>query len=94
MDKNSKLWGYDPNEPEKLAGFGNRGREVHLLFVDLSRASDNVPITNGWKILDGKHINVHSRFKIKLGNELSDCLLLTKDLRQGCNFPRHCLKYI
>jgi len=71
-------------------------QQLHLLFVDLEKAFDSVPLKNLWKSLEhnniGKSIiraikrlceNYFS--KIKIGKQLSSAFYLTKGLRKGCS---------
>jgi hypothetical protein len=80
----------------------DRGKRVavnqplHLLFVDLEKAYDSVPLENLWKAL--KHYNIsdsiiraikklyeNSFSKINFGKQLSSGFDITKGLRQGCS---------
>ncbi|XP_030766627.1 uncharacterized protein LOC115890522 [Sitophilus oryzae] len=72
-----------------------RNREAHLLFVDLSKAYDTVPIQKLWQVLENSPINntaikaikqlYHQAFsRIKIGSNISETFYVTKDLRQGC----------
>ena len=65
-------------------------RELHLLFIDLTKAYDSVPLNKLWETIDKSTINTRlieaikslykgSSSKIKIGN------LITKGLRQGCS---------
>ena len=69
---------------------------LHLLFVDLKKAYDSVPLKNLWKALE--HYNIsnsiiraikrlyeNSFSKIKIGKQLSLVFYVTKGLRQGCS---------
>ena len=69
---------------------------LHLLFVDLEKAYDSVPLENLWKALE--HYNIsnsiiraikklyeNSFSKIKIGKQLSPGFYITKGLRQGCS---------
>ena len=69
---------------------------LHLLFVDLEKAYDSVPLENLWKVLE--HYNIRNSIikaikrlyenpvsKIKIGKQLSSGFYLTKGLRQGCS---------
>jgi hypothetical protein len=69
---------------------------VHLLFVDLEKAYDSVPLKNLWKALE--HYNIsnsiiraikrlyeNSFSRIKIGKLLSPGFYVTKGLRQGCS---------
>lgn len=70
-------------------------QEVHLLFIDLSKAYDNIPITKLWEALEQTGISITiikaiknlykgSISKIKIGNKISSGFEVTKGLRQGC----------
>jgi len=69
---------------------------LHLLFVDLEKAYDSVPLKNLWKAL--KHYNISNSIimaikrlyenffsTIKIGKLLSPGFYVTKGLRQGCS---------
>jgi len=69
---------------------------LHLLFVDLERTYDSVPLKNLWKAL--KHYNIGNSIimaikrlyenpfsKIKIGKQLSSGFYVTKGLQQGCS---------
>jgi len=69
---------------------------LHLLFVDLEKAYDSVPLKNLWKALE--HYNIsnntirpikrlceNSFSKIKVGKQLSSVFYITKGLRQRCS---------
>ena len=70
-------------------------RDVHLLFVDLTKAYDTIPVQKLWQVLEKSPINNtvitavkqlydQATSRIKLGNKLSENFLVTKGLRQGC----------
>lgn len=72
-----------------------RNWDTHLLFIDLEKAYDNVPLNKLMDTLDaagiGKryirainNIYEHTKGVIKLGKYLSDPFPITKGLRQGC----------
>lgn len=72
-----------------------RNREVHLLFVDLTKAYDTVPIQKLWQVLENSPINNtaiqairqlynQALSRIKIGNNVSETFYVTKGLRQGC----------
>jgi len=69
---------------------------LHLLFVDLEKSYDSVPLENLWKTLE--HYNIRNSIikaikrlyensvsKIKIGKQLSSGFYTTKGLRQGCS---------
>jgi len=69
---------------------------LRLLFVDLEKAYDSVPLKNFWKAL--KHYNISNNIimaikrlyenffsKIKIGKQLSSGFYVTQGLRQGCS---------
>jgi len=69
---------------------------LHLLFVDLEKAYDSVPLQNLWKALEHHNISnsiiraikrlyENSFSKIKFGKQLSSGFHITKGLRQGCS---------
>jgi len=71
-------------------------QQLHLLFVDLEKAYDSVPLRNLWKALE--HYNIgnsiiraikrlyeNSFSKIKIRKQLSSGFYVTKGLRQGCS---------
>jgi len=71
-------------------------RELHLLFIDLTKACDSVPLNKLWETLDRSTINTRlieaikslykgSSSKIKIGNPISKGFKVTKGLRQGCS---------
>jgi len=78
-------------------------RELHLLFIDLTKAYDGVPLNKLWETLDRSAINTRlieaikslykgSNSKIKIGNLSTKGLKVTKGLRQGCSLSPS-LKY-
>jgi len=69
---------------------------LHLLFVNLEKVYDSVPLENLWKALE--HYNIRNSIikaikrlyenfvsKIKIGKQLSSGFYRTKGLRQGCS---------
>jgi hypothetical protein len=69
---------------------------LHLLFVDLEKVYDSVPLKNLCKALEHynisnsiirtiKRLNENSFSKIKIGKQLSSGFYVTKGLRQGCS---------
>jgi hypothetical protein len=69
---------------------------LHLLFVDLEKAYDSVPLKNLWKALEPysisnsiiraiKRLYENSFSEINLGKQLSSGFYITKGLRQGCS---------
>lgn len=72
-----------------------RGREVHLGFIDLQKAYDNVPVARVWEEMDGLQISENligatqnlyknNTSQIKIYSRLSDPFPVSKGLRQGC----------
>jgi len=69
-------------------------RETHLLFVDLTKAFDSIPILKLWEVLGESDINntlikalqnlYGNTAQVKIGNTLSHPFNITKGLRQGC----------
>ena len=71
-------------------------RKLHLLFIDLIKAYDSVPLNKLWETLDKSTINTRlidaikllyggSSSKIKIGNLTTKDFKVTKGLRQGCS---------
>ena len=83
---------------------------LHLLFVDLEKACDSVPLQNLWKTLEHNNISnstiraikslYESSFsKIKIGEQPSSGFYITEGLRQGCSLSpnltfKNCAIYI
>lgn len=72
-----------------------KNQEVHLLFVDLKKAYDSVPLVKLWQTLERSSVNVEliravkSLYyqpitKIKIGKKVTPGFVPTKGLRQGC----------
>jgi hypothetical protein len=69
-------------------------QETHLLFVDLMKAYDSIPISKLWKVLGESNINntlikalqnlYSNTAQVKTGNILSHPFNITKGLCQGC----------
>lgn len=70
-------------------------QELHLLFVDLKKAYDSIPLNMLWKALEETNINIelikvvktlyqNTSIKIKQGSFISDGFIPTKGLKQGC----------
>jgi hypothetical protein len=70
---------------------------LHLLFVELEKAYDCVPLENLWKALEHyiisnsiirtiKKLYENSFSKIKFGKQHSSGFYITKGLRQRCSF--------
>lgn len=73
----------------------NTGRSIHLLFIDLAKAYDNVPVSMLWEAMEETNINnviiktiqelyKDTTIKIKTGERLSKGFTVTKGLKQGC----------
>jgi hypothetical protein len=69
---------------------------LHLLFVDLEKAYDSVPLKNVWRALEHYDISnsiireikrLHENSRIKMGEHLISGFYVTKGLRQGCSLP-------
>ena len=71
--------------------------KTHILFIDLKKAYDNIPIDKlrVWEVLPQTNLNqsvitaiknlyAHSAARVKIGNKLSPPPYITKGLRQGC----------
>jgi hypothetical protein len=67
-------------------------RELHLLFINLTKACDSIPLNKLWKTLDGLAINTRLivaiktlyegySCKIKIGNLITKGFKVTKGLR-------------
>ena len=72
-----------------------RNRATHLMFVDLQKAYDNIPMQKMWEVLQETNINhtliqaIQNLYKnmtsvIKIGNKITESFLVNKGLRQGC----------
>jgi len=69
-------------------------QETHLLFVDLTKAYDSIPISKLWEVLGETNIkntlikalkNLYSNTaQVKIGNILSHPFNIIKGLCQGC----------
>ncbi|XP_060524437.1 uncharacterized protein LOC132700877 [Cylas formicarius] len=80
---------------EKMSAFN---KEIHLLFVDLKKAYDTIPLTKLWEALDKTNLSVNiirsvkelyrnCHIKVKVGQKISN-----KGLKQGCSVsPRYIL---
>lgn len=71
------------------------GRDLHLLFIDLTKAYDNVPVRELWKALENTNISCRvinaiqelyrdTKIKIKIGRSTSKGFNTSKGLKQGC----------
>ena len=69
---------------------------LHLLFVDLEKTYDSMPLKNLWKALEHynicksiirgiKRLSENSFSKIKIGKQLSSGFHITKGPREGCS---------
>jgi len=69
-------------------------QETHLLFVDLTKAYDSIPVSKFWEVLGESNINntlikalqnlYGNTAQVKIGNKLSHPFNITKGLCQGC----------
>jgi len=69
-------------------------QETHLLFADMTKAYDSIPISKLWEVLGESNINntlikalqnLYSKTaQVKIGNKLSHPFSITKGLRHGC----------
>lgn len=77
---------------EKMSAFN---KEIHLLFVDLKKAYDSIPLTRLWEALDRTNLSINiirsikelysnCRIKVKTGSKMSFGFTPTKGLKQGC----------
>ena len=80
-------------------------RELHLLFINLTKAYDSVPLNKLWETLDKSTINTRlteaikllykgSTSKVKIGNLTTKGFKVTKGLRQGCSLSPTLFKII
>lgn len=70
-------------------------QETHLMFIDLQKAYDTVPVKKLWKVLHETNVN-HTIIRalknlydgtssrVKIGNNFSEKFPVDKGLRQGC----------
>ncbi len=71
------------------------GRELHIVFLDIAQAYDNVPVNKLWEVL--RRLNLKSSLIaavkelyseqagiVKVGKHLTESFPITKGLRQGC----------
>ena len=70
----------------------SHNHELFLAFIDLEKAYDSVPHSNLWKVMADrdkwnniKRVLTVNVAYVKIGNELSDPIEVTKGLRQGCS---------
>lgn len=70
-------------------------QELHLLYVDLKKAYDSVPLNKLWEALEKTNINTElikavkslykqTQTKIKIGHTITNGFTTTKGLKQGC----------
>ena len=73
----------------------NINQELHLVFVDLQKAYDSVPLVRLWEAMEKTNINVElikavkslykqTKTRIKVGKKLTTGFNGTKGLKQGC----------
>jgi len=73
-------------------------RDLHLIFIDLTKAYDSTLLNKLWETLDRSDIHINRRLieaikslykasssKIKIGNLITKGLNVTMGLRQGCS---------
>jgi hypothetical protein len=71
-------------------------RDLHLLFIGLTKAYDSVPLNKLWETLDKSTINARlieaikslykgASSKIKIITQITNSFNITKGLRQGCS---------
>lgn len=71
------------------------GRELHIIFIDLKKAYDSVPVKQLWQAMKDSgiqtnYINAVKQLykdnisRVKIGNNYSDEFIVNKGLRQGC----------
>ena len=71
-------------------------RVLHLLFIDLTKAYDSVPLNKLWEVLEKSTINTRlieaikllykgCSSKIRIGNLTTKGFKVTEGLRQGCS---------
>ena len=68
-----------------------RNLETHIVFVDLMKAYDSVPLNRLWTAMSDNGVNnavkslyTNNTGRIKFGQKLSEEISITKGLRQGC----------
>jgi hypothetical protein len=70
-------------------------KESSLLFIDLTKAYDTIPIMKLFEVLQESHVNrklikaLHNLYngltsEVEIGKRLSDSFRVSKGLRQGC----------
>jgi len=71
------------------------GREIHIVFVDLRKAFDSVPLVKLWDTMKEENINTvyinaikglyaDCQSCVKVGSNTSSTFKINKGLRQGC----------
>jgi hypothetical protein len=77
--------------------------DLHLLFIDLTKAYDSVPLNKLREMLDKSTINARlieaikslqkgSSSKIEIGNQITKGFKVTKGVRQGCSLSQTLFK--
>lgn len=71
------------------------GRELHMVFLDLAKAYDSVPVIKLWEVMNESNINkilinavkelyIDQKGKVKVGKQMTKAFPISKGLRQGC----------
>ncbi|XP_060533775.1 uncharacterized protein LOC132706447 [Cylas formicarius] len=87
---------------EKMTAFN---KEIHLLFVDLKKACDRIPLTKLWEALDQTNLSLNiirsvielgrnCHIKVKVGQKMSNGFTPNKGLKQECSKYGHPLNNV
>jgi hypothetical protein len=78
-------------------------QEIHLLFVDLTKAYDTIPISKLWEVLGELNINntlnealqnlYGNTAQVETGNKLSHPFNIIKDYARNVAFSLHFLRF-